>query len=115
MSRISRNEVVFTNNLTDEQAMALIDAVTRRAQEQGISTHECVRRWMCGDSFANGTSKVVALLAVALLTGCATMERHPVATWVTTAVLVGSIAASAHHDTPQAPGADLCRAPLSCK
>ena len=44
--------------------------------------------------------RALALLALLALSGCATIERHPYATAVVTAVVAGSIAASVqhHHD-----------------
>lgn len=44
-----RYEVAFVNNLSDECALQLMDIIAQRAQEQGISTQEYVRRWLCGD------------------------------------------------------------------
>jgi hypothetical protein len=44
-----QNQLVFVNNLTDEQSLDLMDILTKRATEQEISTHEYVRRWACGD------------------------------------------------------------------
>lgn len=55
------------------------------------------------------------ILSALLLSGCATMERHPVATWVAAGIVAGSIAASTNHHTPNARGDDLCRGELSCK
>lgn len=42
--------------------------------------------------------KILALLAFLGLSGCATIQNHPVATGVAVAIVAGSIAASVHHD-----------------
>ncbi len=59
-------------------------------------------------------SRILSALILTAIAGCATLERHPVATWVAAGVIAGSIAASSsrHTDTSADP---LCRAPLSCK
>lgn len=44
-----------------------------------------------------------ALILCALLTGCATMERHPVATAVIVGIAAGSIAASTNHRAARSP------------
>jgi len=43
-------EIVFVNDLSDDSALELIDTLAKRAREQGITTQEYVRRWICGDS-----------------------------------------------------------------
>jgi hypothetical protein len=52
-------EVVFVNDLPDELALELMDAVAKRAQEQGISTQDYVRRWICGDTLDQAPSGVL--------------------------------------------------------
>jgi uncharacterized protein YceK len=42
--------------------------------------------------------KSVTLLIALSLSGCATIQEHPVATGVAVAIVAGSIAASVHHD-----------------
>ncbi len=42
--------------------------------------------------------KSLLALALLLLGGCATIERHPLASSFAVAFVAGSIAASAHHD-----------------
>lgn len=61
------------------------------------------------------SARITALIAALALSGCATIEKHPVATWVAAGVIAGSIAASTNHRSPSGPGADLCQPPLSCK
>ena len=71
-----------------------------------------------GEAYQRFSSLRAALCALAFamaLAGCATMEKHPVATWVAAGVIAGSIAASTNHRTPNARGDDLCQPPLSCK
>lgn len=45
--------------------------------------------------------KTLLLAAALALSGCATIQQHPVATGVVIAVVAGSIAASAQHDYRQ--------------
>jgi hypothetical protein len=42
--------------------------------------------------------KILALLTFLGLSGCATIQNHPIATGVAVALVAGSIAASARHD-----------------
>lgn len=41
--------------------------------------------------------RALICIALATLSGCATLERHPIATAIGTGFLIGSIAASSHH------------------
>lgn len=50
--------------------------------------------------------QVILVCVLALSAGCATMERHPIATAVVTGLVVGSIAASGHRN-PTGPRGDL--------
>ncbi len=70
-----------------------------------------------GKPIQGHTSLKAALCAVSLaiaLQGCATIERHPVATAVVAGIVAGSIAAS-KSERSALPGQDLCTPPLSCK
>jgi hypothetical protein len=48
------------------------------------------------------------LIALLTLGGCATMQRHPVATGVVVALVAGSIAASTNHDNRISPQEHFC-------
>jgi hypothetical protein len=53
---------------------------------------------------------LVLILSAMLLTSCATLERHPVATWVVAGIAAGTIAASDHSRRPAATdGQSICR------
>lgn len=43
-------------------------------------------------------TKILALLYLLGISGCATIQQHPYATSVLVAVVAGSVAASVHHD-----------------
>jgi len=54
--------------------------------------------------------KTLTVLCI-MLTGCATIQKHPVATGIAVAVIAGSIAASVHHHHSQ-PVPNVCNACL---
>lgn len=48
------------------------------------------------------------LITLLALSGCATIQRHPVATGIVIAVVAGSIAASTQHDNRVSPVEHFC-------
>jgi hypothetical protein len=63
------------------------------------------------------TVKILTLVVVLALSGCATLERHPVLTAVGSAIIVGSIAASVEQRQGRqvAPiQAESCHATFQC-
>lgn len=54
-------------------------------------------------AFSTLKAALCALITVMTMTGCATLERHPVATSIVGSVLVTSIALSSHHGDGHGP------------
>lgn len=62
---------------------------------------------------ANHTLRIATATALLAVAGCATLERHPIATAVIAGVVVGVVSANAGHRSP-APGHDVTTQPVIC-
>jgi len=65
------------------------------------------------EQFVSHFLRTTAAVSVLAVTGCATMERHPIATAVVAGVVVGSIAACSSHSL-LAPSHDVTTQPVVC-
>lgn len=65
------------------------------------------------EAFVAHFIRTTAAVSLAAVSGCSTLERHPIAAAVVTGVVVGSLAASTTHRSP-APGVDVTTQPVHC-